>query len=299
MSDKPLPVDELLLPFENRTFRGSWRVYFKVKRQCWLATVQRFRVLWELFLRLDNIVVREMSDCQKNPDPRKVLPLLLFIKSHQSIRVAAEVAATTHISQAYDLARAAIELAVIAHKIHREHNLAAVWLKRDEGNPELRAYKNAFERNKKENLFPNRFSFLPVLHGMYGRFSDWGTHTTVCSVAHHYQSSVDCEDYNFNIVYTVADPQKIAYSLYDLICCFALIEEAFHDAMSPKLILDSQLQSARRQFDLQKKSVAAGLVKEFKINGPLVMPVRPQVQGAIRRPGSDEAARGNCSWTNG
>jgi hypothetical protein len=271
MEKNIMPVEKILLPFERATFKGPWRVYFKIKRECWLATIQRFRRLWELFVLLDDIFMREIDDCQKNPDPNQIVPLLLFIKSHQSIRVAAEVAASTHFSQAYDLARAAIESTVIAHKIHREPALADVWLKRDDGRAELKAYEKAFKHRKKENLFPSRFSFLAALHDLYARFSDWGTHTTICSIAQHYRSSVDTEHYNFNIVYTVADPQQIASSLYDLISSFALIEEAFHEAFSRRLLLDSGLQEARRQFDLQMKSIAARLIKAFKIKGPLIV----------------------------
>jgi hypothetical protein len=110
---KEIPDKELLLPYELKIMSGDWRNYLKTKRQCWLASIQMFPDLWESFVSLDKFLQREFADLHLNPQPQKAGALLLFLKAHQGIRVAAEIAFSTHISQAYDLARSAIDVAAM------------------------------------------------------------------------------------------------------------------------------------------------------------------------------------------
>lgn len=275
MESKEVPEEELFLPHEREVLRGGWRDYFKVKRECWLATLQRCGNLWKLFVQVDELFLREISDLEKRPDPDKFLPQLLFIKSHQSIRVAAEVGFSTHFTQAYDLTRTAIEFAVHAHKIYRNPRLAEVWLSKDDGKKELDAFRDEFERNKKKNLFPDRYPFLVELHDLYGRFSDWGSHATVASLAQHYRKTEDANFHYYKITYTEADPQKITSSLYYLISAFSAIEKTFHDVFSARLSLDTQLQKMRARLDSDKAALAKAMVKEFKIEGPLIFVPKP------------------------
>jgi len=265
MKQETLPEEELMLPYERKIMREPWLEYFKVKRQSWLATIQNFPDLWNTFLKLDEIFVLEIEDCRNLRDMKQLLPQLLFIKSHQSIRVAAEVGFSTHLTQAFDLARAAIETAAFAHKIHREPGLDTVFMCKDDGRAELEAFKDAFLRRKKENLFPDRFAFLVKMHDSYRHFSETGTHTTVSSFAQHYKESEDAEYIYKYITYTEANPQDIAMSVYWIISTFSDIEEAFHDAFSSRLSLDDQLQAMRRKFESEKRTVAKALLEKFGI----------------------------------
>lgn len=271
MKQQTLPEEALLLPYERKIMREPWLDYFKAKRQCWLATIQNFPDLWNSFLKLDEIFVREIEDSKSLRDIDQLVPQLLFIKSHQSIRVAVEVGFSTHLTQAFDLTRAAIEAAAIAHKIHREPALGTVFLRKDDGKAELEAFKDAFERKKKENLFPERFPFLVNMHESYKRFSETGTHTTVSSLAQHYRESEDTEYIYKSIAYTGANPRDIATSMYYMIAAFSSIEAAFHDAFSGRLSLDHQLQAMRKKAEAERKAVAKALVEKFGIKGPLIL----------------------------
>lgn len=273
MQHRAIPDEELLLPFERQVMSGEWRSYFAIKRECWLATIQRLRLLWDVFIQLDDIFFREIQDLEKASDSTKMLAHLLFIKSHQSIRVAAEVGFATHFTQAWDLTRAAIESAAVAHKLHREPQLAEVWLRKDDGRPQMQAFKDAFERDKKNNLFPDRFAFLAQLHILYSQFSEWGTHTTVMSLAHHYRASAEAGVHTVKVTYTEADVQKIAASLYYLVSAFSYIEQAFNDSFSARLQLDAKLVEMRTTCDSRRRTVAAQLIRQFKIKSPSIFSI--------------------------
>lgn len=265
------PEEELLLPFECRVMTGDWKEYLKTKRQCWCATIQRFWDLWKFFTQIDEIFRREIDDLHHNPEADKAWALLLFIKAHQGIRIAAEVAFSTHVSQAYDLARSAIDVAVIAHKISREPKLVEVFMRRDEGKVHMEAFNDAFIRNKKVNLFPDQYPFMKTLHQIYSRFSDWGTHPSIYSMAHHFDRSEDTEKITFTIKYTEGDEKKIGPIIYDVIVAFYGIEQAFHDAFSYRLKLDPELQKQRMQIDTDRERIARDLIKRFRIRDPNII----------------------------
>lgn len=265
--------ENLLLPYERMIFRSGWKDYFKVKRECWLATIRRFPELWSLFLRLDEILLRGFDDCEQLKDLDKMLPLLLFIKSHQSMRVAAELGFSTHLTQAHDSTRGAIESAVIGHKIYREPMLAEVFFCKDDGKAELEKFNDNFIRHKKDNLFPNHLPFLAELGEIHSFLSETATHTTVSSLARHYTESDDDLYHYKKVTYTETDPEKIAMSLYYMISAFSCTEKAFYDAFSPRLKLDDKLQGMRGRFEAEMKTVAKAVVRKFEIQGPLI--VRP------------------------
>ena len=269
---KDLPEEELLLPYERKMMQGEWRTYFKAARQCWLASINNFPELWRLFLQLDEIFIREFHDCEKQRNPHALLPLLLFIKAHKSVRVAAELAFSTHFSEAYDATRSAIESAVFAHKIYRERGLAEVWLQKGHGAAQRKAFEKAFVFYKQKNLFPDTFPFLAELYKTYSLYSDWGTHTSVASVGLHYHGHEDDKSQTSSICYVGADLQQIATIIETLIHAFWQIEKALHDAFSSRLCLDPQLEQMRGDFAADKRRIAAALTKRFNIKGPPIIP---------------------------
>ncbi len=267
-----VPDEELLLPYEREMVTGEFRTYFKAARQCWLATINHFPELWRLFVQLDDIFIREFLDCEKQQNEAALLPLTLFIKAHKSIRVAAELAFSTHFSEAYDATRAAIEAAVFAHKIYREPGMALVWLQRDHGEAEKKAFESAFVFYKEKNLFPNTIPFLVKLYKVYGYYSEWGTHTTLTSVGLHYHGHEDEGTYRASIAYVGADLQLTATIIETLIDAFWQIEKALHDAFSSRLSLDDALERMRATFEAGKRNIAAALTTRFGIKGPLIIP---------------------------
>lgn len=258
-----VPHSELLLPFEQKVFRLEWKSYFEVKRQNWLASIEGFRSLWDLFAQLDEIFHRGLTNCANLRDIDNFIPLLLFIKSHRSIRIVAEIAFATHITEAADLTRSAIECAAIAHKIHREPDMAVVWSCKTDGKAESVSYSNAFEKNKKLNLFPDSYPFLAQLHQQYSFFSEFGTHTTIQSLALQYQEAASDTHYKGSVKYVEPDSATIAKFINLLMNVFWLIENAFYDAFSARLSLDYSLEQLRSKFADDKESVRISLVKRF------------------------------------
>ena len=141
--------------------------------------------------------------------------------------------------------------------------MAFVWLNKRTGKSEQKTFHQAFEKDKKKNLSPNSYPFLAKLHEMYAFFSEFGTHTTVSSVAVQYGQGTTDTDFVAEMKYVEHDPEIIAKFLNMLIHVFWLIENAFHDAFNDRLKLDYQLQEMRRRFGLDVEKVRAVLRNRF------------------------------------
>ena len=75
--------DELLLLWEQQNLRVDYKNYLTAKRQNYRANLQNFRALWDCFLSLDEILVREFLDLQRI-SPRSLLPSHLSPHPHLS-----------------------------------------------------------------------------------------------------------------------------------------------------------------------------------------------------------------------
>jgi hypothetical protein len=75
----------------------------------------------------------------------------------------------------------AIDTAMVARKIFREPNLLAVWVRKNDGRAERKAYNDAF---KSANLFPAQ-SGLAELQSFYRDYSEWGTHPGLGAISLH------------------------------------------------------------------------------------------------------------------
>lgn len=257
-----VPDAELLLRIEQGAFKGEWLSYFRVKRQNWVASLQQFPGLWKLFAELDEIFYRSLTDCRTLTNIDNFLPLLLFIRCHRSIRITIELALGTHITEAAIIARSAIEAAAIAHKIYREPMNGQVWLQK---RTDPKAFARVFEHNKKANLFPESASFLAELHQHYGRFSEYGTHTTINSMSTQYVHTETATHQTGEIKYTEGDQELIAKTINMLIAVFWLVENAMHDAFNIRLSLDYELERMRQAFVKDSEQIRAQLVRRFGV----------------------------------
>ncbi len=265
-----LPDEEVLLPYERRIMEGEWRQYLKASRQCWLAFINNFPELWRLFSELDRIFARELSDCEKQQHEEALIPIMLFVKAHKSIRVSIELAFSTHFTESFDAARAAVEAAAYAHKMNRDPSMAKVWLEKDEGEVEKNAFDSRFTYNKATNLFPSEYQFMPALHEAYSHFSEWGSHTTITSVGIHHGSASTQNSYTAFTKYAGADLQMGARIIFTLINAFCNIENALYDAFKTRLSLDTDLENDRTSLGAAKAQIAAALSRRFNLTGPLI-----------------------------
>jgi len=148
----------------------------------YLAVVRDLPELWDCFLRLDEIWTRDLSNMRSVPQKERLPVITMFMHSHQQFRIAFELGFSTAISEAWSTMRGSIDTAMVAHKIFREPNLLAVWIRKNDGRAEKNAYKEAF---KSANLFPAQFR-LAKLQSFYRDYSESGTTSgTRCNVVTH------------------------------------------------------------------------------------------------------------------
>jgi hypothetical protein len=261
---------DMLLSVEDQNIRGEYRKYFIAKRTNYFASIQAFPELWDCFLKLDEIWVREFSDIEQISHSKQFLPLPLFVKSHAQFRIAFELGFSTCIPEAYTIARNAIDAVVIAHKIFREPKLGHLWLDRDKGKKEQKAYHKAFEENKRESLFPKAHG-LKELHEFYAAFSETGTHPTLAAMAMSYGYETNAQGVVWTHNYLEADPKKIALSLQYMLNAFALVEKALYDCFEDRLKLDHELAKMKSEFVQNQKQSAQLIIKKFKIAPPPIL----------------------------
>jgi hypothetical protein len=256
---------QILLPFEETNLRGDYRDYFVIKRSNYFTTIHTFSRLWNCYLGLDEIWVREFSDLQRITQPGQALPIKLFSNCHAQFRVAFELGFSTCIAEAWNIVRSSIETAAQAHKIWREPKLASVWAKKDDGPQEAKTYKAAFETHKKESLFPVEHG-LRELYSYYGDYSELGTHPTISALALRHNIEVDDKDMSWRHEYLETKPERMASFLFTMLTACALVEKAFCDCFDSRLKLDPVLLKMREVFVVQRHQTADWILREFNFD---------------------------------
>jgi len=67
---------DLLVKFEIDNIPADYREYYSTKRNNFFASIQGFRDIWNYYIMLDRIWMREFSDLQTAPDPNQMFPLM-------------------------------------------------------------------------------------------------------------------------------------------------------------------------------------------------------------------------------
>lgn len=268
---KPPTETDLLLEFESRRLRGDYKEYVKARRNNYFATIQTFPRIWECFLILDECWMRDFEDLQRLRDTKQMFPLILFMNAHAKIRIAFELAISCCLGEGWDILRSAIESYAHGHKLTREPHLQKVWIEKDDGKEQAEAFKDAFERNKKANLFPSRHG-LDRLHVYWSQFSEWGTHTTVGSMGHKFQSKENESDVQWKLIYTGADPVLTATSLTLMLYASRLMEDGFFHCHQDRLQFDLSLSGMRRRFEREMQKLRQDIIRRFKLKPPSIWP---------------------------
>jgi hypothetical protein len=267
-SQEGSPKDaDLLLPFEQENLRGDYREYLVAKRKNHRVTLKIFPELWDCFLCLDEIFVREFFDLERI-SRQSLLPSHLFKGSHAKMRVALELAFSTCIYDAWNAVRSAIELAAHARNIHRDPKLGAVWLGKDKGKAESEAHKDAFERDKKKTLFHG----LERLHQYYSMYSEISTHSTVSAMS--LRNTFDTEDGKEKLTmhFFETDPQRLGPFLYSTLSACWLIENELFSCFRDRLDLDHHLVQMRLELEQKKARALSELIQRFNIPHPTIVP---------------------------
>jgi hypothetical protein len=239
--------EKVLLPFEESKLCGKYRDYLITKRKNYEVLLRDLPELWDCFLALDEVWMRGLSDMETNHVPSRALITSFFRSAHGNIRIAFELAFSTAINQAFNIMRTSIDAAVIAHKIHREPKLAAVWLQKDRGPLEKKAYKQAFETHRQKSMFPQEHG-LADLYKFYCAYSDWGVHPGLPAIAIRNKTETKGNQHILHFTYLEADPERIPSFVWMILKPSALVEATFFNCFEQRLKLDVDLLRMRYVF---------------------------------------------------
>lgn len=190
---------------------------------------------------------------------------------HAKFRLAREVAFSACLGEAWDLLRGGIESVAHASKILREPCMLSVWLNKDGGKGDQEAFKDAFERNKKDNLFPAQHG-LEKLYYYWSKYSEWGSHTTVRSVAQRFKSHETDTHVEWRLNYTGAEENHLSLVLLDILTAAFLMENALYSGFRDRLQFDTSLNDMRDEFQGCWVRERDDVVKRYKIAIPAIRP---------------------------
>jgi hypothetical protein len=244
--------DEILLPGEHKNLRGSYREYFITKRQNYLAVVRDLPELWDCFLRLDEIWMRNLDNMRISLEDERPPLIAMFRHSHQQFRIAFELAFSTAITEAWGIMRGSIDSAMVAYSIFQKPKLLAVWVRKNDGGAAKNAYTEAF---KSANLFPAEYG-LSELKSFYGDYSERGTHPGPAAISMHVNIKERATGQDWNHTYLETEPKRTAAALFRMLEASALVERACFHCFEDRLKLDSELMDMRVQFAKCKKDTA-------------------------------------------
>lgn len=244
--------DTILLPAEDTNLRGVYREYFVTKRKNYLNVVRDLPELWDCFLRLDEIWARDLSNMRIVTEKERPLLIAMFRHSHQQFRTAFELGFSTAITEAFSIMRGSIDTAMVAYKIFREPNMLTVWLRKNDGKVEKKAFKEAF---KSANLFPAQYG-LVELKSFYSDYSEYGTHPGLGAIALHTTVAARVTGQDWNHTYLETNGKRAVAFLYRMLEASALVEGVCFTSFEDRLKLDSKLIRMREEFGKYKQHAA-------------------------------------------
>jgi len=257
------PESDLLVPFESQHIPADYKEYYKIKRNNFFASIQGFPEMWKYYVLLDAIWLREFSDLKPPGHVNQWFPLILFFNAHAKIRISIELALSGCMAEARSILRDAIELVAHAHTMLRDPQLQTVWLSKNE---EEEAFKDAFERHKKEGIFKG----LEELHRTWGQLSETGSHATLNSMCDRFTSTRSADGTTaWQLWYCGVAPRMWAMSLFSmLLTCFTM-ERTFFSDYDSRLKLDHVLVNMRGEFETYKEQVREYLTVHYKVEPPV------------------------------
>jgi hypothetical protein len=252
---------DLLVPFELQNIPDKYREYYAIKRHNLFASIQGFAEMWQYYLRLDSIWLREFEDLESARDTTRVFPLMLYLNVHAKIRVAIELALSGCMGEARSILRDAIEYVAHAHHMLKDPLLQQIWLDKD---AQEDAFKNAFERYKKIGLFNG----LTELHDSYGQLSELGSHPTPLALSDRFVITDTPGGQRWQINYSGAEPRQWAMGLFSLLLTCFTIEDTFFNDYRTRLQLDDTLMTMRHDFQAYKERLRRILIQRYNVAPP-------------------------------
>lgn len=259
----PLPAsspeeEEFLTRFERENIPSEYKEHYLAKRQNFHTSIQGFPELWNLYILLDKIILREFADLTTRPDLKTLFPLFLYFEAHVKIRASMELALSVCMPEARSILRDGIEFVAHAHHMLKDPELQKTWLSK---NDEAKAFTAAFEKNKKTGLFDG----LDTLHKKWGELSETGAHATINAVSQRYVQTQDEKGINFQWNYCGIDPQAWALEIFAMVLTFFDMEKTLYTDYEDRLKLDDALLRMHQKFDVRKETLRGKLIQRFNL----------------------------------
>jgi hypothetical protein len=255
MSANPLPEGELLLKFEQDNLPEKFKEYYSAKRQNLFASVQGLKDLFDAFMLLDKILLRELEDTMTSVLPVKMFPIVMFINAQAKMRIALELAFSCCLPEAHSIVRDAIESVAHGHRMVSDPALIAVWLQKGESKATTLAFKDAFwnDKGQTERLFDG----LPELLRLWKRFSESGSHTNPNSLYPRFALEDKPESFRWAINYTGTDSALLVCALFEMLLVFSAMENVFFADHAGRLKLDIELDKMRMRLHREQSVLRA------------------------------------------
>lgn len=266
MTQEPTEKD-LLVEFERLQVPSHYKSYYLPKRHNLFATIQQFPYIWNSFMHLDKIVLREFEVMQRLRDPYLMLPMILLMNAHSKIRVAFELACSTCLSEAHSILRDAIESAAHGHRLASDPQRVKTWIEKNDGEAAKKVFSKEFEHEKATRLFDG----LPALHELWKKFSEFGSHTNINSIVSRFVITQTATDLEYHLNYVgIGDAKLLVLALFETVLVFAEIEKVLFKLAQSRLQLDNELGDMRTRFDKEKEAVRQHIIKSFNVQPPSV-----------------------------
>src|SRR2546430_3969719 len=136
--------EDLLVEFERQRITLPYKSDYVAKRQNFFSTIQRFTYIWNSFMQLDAILQREFEVMQRLRDTGLMLPMILFMNAHHKMRIAAELACSTCLSEAHSILRDAIESAAHGHRLASDPQLLKSWIQKNDSDEAKKIFSKEF-----------------------------------------------------------------------------------------------------------------------------------------------------------
>jgi hypothetical protein len=255
---------DLLLPFELQNIPTEYREYYKIRRNNFFASIQGFPQLWEYFMRLDRLWLQEFADLDPASDTLTLFPRTLYIKAHAKIRLAIELAFSGCIAESRSILRDAVEFVAHAHFMLTDPNLQKVWLSKNDGEVESKAFKEAFEHHKRDRVFKG----LDELYEKWCQLSETGSHANINAMCESFSTIETSTHVNFTVSYTGLDPDRWAQFIFVMLLTCFVMEDTFFKDYASRLQLDIKLERMRRDFQVYKEKLREWMKARYKIPAP-------------------------------
>ena len=256
---------DLLVEFERQNIPEHYKLFYVPKRHNLFATIQQFPYIWNCFMNLDKIVLREFETMQRIRDLGLVLPMVLLMNAHAKIRIAFELACSTAVPEGHSILRDAIESAAHGHRLASDPQLLKPWLEKNDSEAAKKVFSQEFEYEKASRLF----DALPELHKLWKRFSEFGSHVNINSILSRFEIRQTTTDMEYRLNYTgMSDAKFFVMVLFDMVLVFGEIEKLIFKLGKDRLQLDHELVAMRTGYETEREAVRQHIIKTFDVQPP-------------------------------